>query len=91
MATDGEPHVGLPTAEVPINEERLMRKYISTLLAGIVLCGFGVGLTGCTEESGVKTDTTIKAPDGSSTKETNQTKIEKKGDNPPLAPSEKKN
>lgn len=66
-----------------------MRKYISTLLAGIVLCGFGVGLTGCTDESSVKTDTTVKTPDGTA-KETHIDKIDKSGSNPPLAPSEKK-
>jgi hypothetical protein len=67
-----------------------MRKSISAILAGVMLFGFSVVLTGCTEESGVKNETKITAPDGSSTKETNQFKIEKKGDNPPLAPSEKK-
>ena len=67
-----------------------MRKSISAFLAGVMLFGFSVVLTGCTEESGVKTDTTIKAPDGSSTRETHEIKIDKKGDNPPLAPSEKK-
>jgi hypothetical protein len=67
-----------------------MRKSISALLAGVMLFGFTIVLTGCTEESGVKTDTKITAPDGSSTRQTNETKIEKKGDNPPLAPIEKK-
>jgi hypothetical protein len=67
-----------------------MRKYISTFLAGIILCGSGVIMTGCTDESGVKSETTIKAPDGSSTRETKEIKVEKKGDNAPVAPSEKK-
>jgi hypothetical protein len=67
-----------------------MRKYISTFVAGIMLCGSGVIMTGCTDESGVKTDTTIKAPDGSQTRETREIKVEKKGDNAPAAPSEKK-
>jgi hypothetical protein len=66
-----------------------MRKYISALLAGVMLCGFSIVLTGCTEESGVKTETKITAPDGSSTKETKQLTIDKKGDKAPLAPSEK--
>lgn len=67
-----------------------MRKYISTFLAGVMLCAFSVVLSGCTEESGVKTETKITAPDGSKTTESKELKIEKKGDNAPLAPSEKK-
>jgi hypothetical protein len=68
-----------------------MRKVISALLAPAVLCGFTIVLSGCTDESGVKTDTTIKSPDGSTTRETQELKVDKKGNNPPLAPSEKKN
>jgi hypothetical protein len=71
-------------------EELFMRKYISALLAGVVLSGLAIVNTGCTEESGVKTDTKITAPDGSSTRETREIKVDKKGDNAPLAPSEKK-
>jgi hypothetical protein len=67
-----------------------MRKSISAFLAGAVLFGFTVVMTGCTEESGVKQDTKITAPDGSSTNERREIKIDKKGENPPLAPSEKK-
>jgi len=69
---------------------KYMRKYISTVMAGVMLCAFSVVLSGCTEESGVKEQTKITAPDGSSTKQTNEIKIEKKGENPPLAPAEKK-
>jgi hypothetical protein len=67
-----------------------MRKSISAVLAGFVLFGFTMVLPGCTEESGVKTETKLTAPDGSTTRQTNETKIDKKGDNPPLAPAEKK-
>jgi hypothetical protein len=67
-----------------------MRKYISTFLAGIILCGASALMTGCTDESSVKSETTIKAPDGSQTRETTERKVEKKGDNAPAAPSEKK-
>jgi len=67
-----------------------MRKSISAFLAGVMLFGFTIVLTGCTEESGVKTDTKITAPDGSTTRQTNESKIEKRGDNAPLAPAEKK-
>ena len=65
-----------------------MRKYISTVLAGIMLCGFGVGLTGCTDEAAVKEETKISTPGGTA-KETHIDKIDKTGKNPPLAPSEK--
>ena len=67
-----------------------MRKAISAVLAGFVLFGFTMVLPGCTEESGVKTETKLTAPDGSTTRQTNETKIDKKGDNPPLAPAERK-
>jgi hypothetical protein len=67
-----------------------MRKCISAFLAGVMLFGFTVVLTGCSEESGVKTDTKITAPDGSSTTEHREIKVDKKGDNAPVAPSEKK-
>jgi hypothetical protein len=67
-----------------------MRKSISAFLAGVMLFGFSVVMTGCTEESGVKTDTKITAPDGSTTREHKELTIDKKGENPPLAPAEKK-
>jgi len=67
-----------------------MRKSISAILAGVMLFGFTIVLTGCTEESGVKSDTKITSPDGSSTNEHREIKIDKKGENPPLSPSEKK-
>ena len=63
-----------------------MRKAISALLAPAVLCGFTIVFSGCAEESGVKTDTTIKTPDGSSTRETREIKVEKKGENAALGP-----
>jgi hypothetical protein len=90
VTAPGEPRVGLPAVHTSIDKEASMRKYISTFVAGIMLCGAGVIMTGCTDESGVKTDTTIKAPDGSQTRETREIKVEKKGDNAPAAPSEKK-
>ena len=73
-----------------MNKEILMRKYISSFLAGALLCGFTLVLSGCSEESGVKSDVKVTNPDGSTTKEHKEVTIDKKGDNPPLAPSEKK-
>ena len=66
-----------------------MRKFINTFMALVMLGSFSVVLSGCTDESGVKTDTTIKSPDGSQTRETREIKVDKKGENPPAAPSEK--
>jgi hypothetical protein len=65
-----------------------MRKAITALLAPAILCGFTIVFSGCTEESGVKTDTTVKGPNGTTT-EHRETTIDKKGENPPLLPSEK--
>ena len=45
---------------------------------------------GCGETEGVKETTTATAPDGSTTKVTEETKVEKSGDNAPaVAPAEK--
>jgi hypothetical protein len=90
MTASFEPRAGLSAVNVPINEETLMRKSISAFLAGVMLFGFTIVLTGCTEESGVKTDAKITAPDGSSTTEHREIKVNKSGENAPLAPSEKK-
>ncbi len=68
-----------------------MRKLISTLMTLVMMAGFTVAFTGCTDESGVKSETKITAPDGSQTKETREIKIDKSGKNAPAAPSEKAN
>jgi hypothetical protein len=67
-----------------------MRKVFTAFLAPALLCSFTIVLSGCTEESGIKSDVKATAPDGSTTNEHREIKIDKKGDNPPLAPSEKK-
>ena len=56
-----------------------MRKIISALLAPAVLCGFTIVFSGCTEESGVKTETTIRSSDGSTTRETRRDQDRKEG------------
>ena len=66
-----------------------MRKMINTLMAGLILGGLSVGMSGCSEETGVKEQTKITTPGGTTT-QTDQTNVKKSGDNPPLAPSEKK-
>jgi hypothetical protein len=51
----------------------------AALMTGLV--GLG-GLAGCTQESGVERETTIKGPEGTTTIEQEST-IRKSGDNPP--------
>jgi len=68
-----------------------MRKVLVGVLAPAVLCAFTLVLSGCTEESGVKSDTKVTSPDGSTTNVHKEVTIDKKGENPPLvAPSDKK-
>ncbi len=67
-----------------------MRRMFNTLMAGLILGGLSIGMTGCSEESGVKQETKITKPDGSQTTETRQIKVDKSGESPPAAPSEKK-
>jgi len=66
----------------------MMRKIINTLMAGVMLAGISVAFTGCTDETGAKQDTKITGPGGTTT-ESKQIKVDKSGQNPPLAPSEK--
>jgi len=66
-----------------------MRKMINTLMAGLILGGLSVGMTGCSEETGTTEKTKITTPTGTTT-QTDSSKINKSGDNPPLAPAEKK-
>lgn len=66
-----------------------MRRFIITLFAGVVLAGGGIAITGCTDETGTKQETKITGPGGTTTEKTDKT-INKSGENPPLAPSEKK-
>ncbi len=44
-----------------------MQKLIRAMMAGMMLAGFSIGLGGCTDESGVKTETKIKRPGGTTT------------------------
>ena len=71
-ADDGQERCpsGLRAVAISIDKESLMRKFINTFMALVMLGSFSVVLSGCTDESGVKTDTTIKSPDGSQTRET---------------------
>jgi hypothetical protein len=59
-----------------------MRKLISLTMMGVLALGLGIGIAGCSEEAGTKTQTTTTSP-GGTTKVTEQTKIQQSGDNPP--------
>jgi hypothetical protein len=80
--------VGSLAGELWNIEATFMRKLINTLVAGLILCGFSVSMPGCTEETGTKEETKITSPTGTAT-ETRQIKVDKTGENPPKAPSEK--
>jgi hypothetical protein len=62
-----------------------MPKTIRAALVGLVLTGLGIGLAGCNEESGEKSQTTIKSPGG--TRTITETKsVKESGNKPPPPP-----
>jgi hypothetical protein len=65
-----------------------MQKLTRALMAGMVLAGFGLGLAGCADESGVKTETQVKGPGGTTTVTDKET-VKKTGENPPAVPTNK--
>jgi len=66
----------------------MIRKLMTTVLASAVLFGLTISMVGCTEGTETKEEVKIKTPTGTTT-ETQDFKVKKSGDNPPLAPSEK--
>jgi hypothetical protein len=68
-----------------IAEEMIMRRVVGTTLAGALLMGLGVGMVGCTDETGSKEEVKVTTPGGTTTR-TDETKIKKSGDNPPMTP-----
>ncbi len=62
-----------------------MRKLISAAMMGVLLTGFGIGISGCSEESKETATTKISTPGGTTTK-TEETSIKQSGQNPPPAP-----
>jgi hypothetical protein len=62
-----------------------MRKLIKIALAGVLMTGVCVGLSGCSEETGEKIQTKITTPGGTATR-TDETRIKQSGDNPPPPP-----
>jgi hypothetical protein len=65
----------------------IMRKVISTTLAGVMLLGLSAGMVGCSDETGSKVEVKSTTPGGTTT-ETQSLKVKKSGENPPLAPSD---
>ncbi len=65
-----------------------MRKLISGIMMGVVVMGFGMGLSGCSDEASTKTQTTTTAPGGNKTTVTDEKSVKTTGDNPP-APASK--
>jgi hypothetical protein len=88
LAINRELHARLGIAgSVSIVEDMIMRKVVSTTLAGALLIGFGVGMVGCSDETGTKEEVKVTTPGGTTTR-TDETKIKRSGDNPPAAPSD---
>lgn len=65
----------------------IMRKLISATMAGVTLFGLSAGMVGCSDETGSKEEVKVTTP-GGATKETKEIKVQKSGENPPLAPSD---
>ena len=62
-----------------------MRKLISAMMTGVVLTGFGIGISGCGEETKEKAQSSVSTPGGTAT--TTETKsVKQTGQNPPPAP-----
>ena len=60
-----------------------MRKLISATLMGVLVTGFGIGISGCSDEASTKTQTTTTAPGGNKTTVTDEKSVKTQGDNPP--------
>ena len=65
-----------------------MRKLIRATVFGLTVAGAGIVFSGCGDTHQNKEQTTIKTPSGSATGDAYD-KIQKSGENPPAAPSEK--
>jgi hypothetical protein len=59
------------------------------LLAAALVAGLGLGSIGCSEETGVKKETKIETPGGTTT-HTETDKVKTTGENPPVAPDTSK-
>jgi hypothetical protein len=66
-----------------------MRKFMRAAMAGLTLAAIGIGITGCADESTVKSETQVKTPGGTATK-TETSTVSKTGSNPPAVPGDNK-
>ena len=62
-----------------------MRKLISATMMGVILTGFGIGISGCSDETKETTQSKISTPGGTSTA-TETKSIKQSGQNPPAPP-----
>jgi hypothetical protein len=67
-----------------------MRKLINTLMAGFMIAGASIAISGCADETATKEEVKITTPSGTTTEKHSVT-VDKSGQNPPVAPSEKVN
>jgi hypothetical protein len=59
-----------------------MRKLMSAALMGVLVMGLGVGLSGCSDESSTKSQTTTATPGGKTTV-TETKSVKSSGETPP--------
>jgi hypothetical protein len=52
------------------------------MLMSAIMMGFGIGISGCSDESSEKSTVTTKTPEGT-TKQTTEVKTQTSGENPP--------
>jgi hypothetical protein len=82
LAASPGSHARSLAAGIPRIEATHMRKFISTMMAGVMMAGLGIGLAGCSDESSVKSETKATGPGGTTTV-TDKTSVKTSGDNPP--------
>jgi len=63
-----------------------MRKLISVTLMGVLMTGFGIGISGCSDEASTKSQVTTKDSGGTTTR-TVEDKTTTSGANPPSTPA----
>jgi hypothetical protein len=63
-----------------------MRKLINVSMALVTMFGITLALSGCTEETGTKTETKVTTPEGTTTRRTTDT-VDTSGKNPPSTPA----
>jgi len=60
----------------------LMKKLIGVTMMGVMFTSFGIGISGCSDESSETAKVVTKGPGGTTTQET-QTSVKTSGENPP--------